>query len=471
MSTLRSRPGEAAESKNGPTSNVVRKSTAEVTSRSTGFDEATATVAKGPRQDRPLGVVLRVEGADAKPRTLRWSEGKCTIGSAPGSSIVVSEKTVSRAHLELELVPEGVAVRDVGSRNGTYYMGQRVQSMVLGVGARLVVGQNATLTIEPDADAIGTLPPYETGEYRGLVGDSPSMRKLFGVLRRLEGSLVTMLLEGESGVGKERVARALHDGSRVATGPFVAVNCGGIARELVASELFGHKRGAFTGAIEARRGAFEAANGGTLFLDELGELPIEVQPMLLRALETGEIRSVGDDQPRNVKVRLVAATNRDLEQRVREGQFREDLFYRLAVVRLRVPPLRERPEDIEPLALRFAAAEGLSSLPKPVIDSLRTQPFPGNARELRNAIQAFVALGSLPDAKPKNQDARRAVLAAAVDISRPFLEQRDELMDEFTSLYLDALLAHTNGNQTAAAQIAGLDRTYLGRLMAKLGKR
>ncbi len=473
MTTLRSRLGDA-EPKSAPSSKVVRRAggdSGEPVGAGGGFEDATATIVHGRAADRPLGVVLRVEGADATPRRLHWSEGKCTIGSAPGSSIVINERTVSRAHVELELVPEGVAVRDVGSRNGTYYLGQRVQSMVLGVGARLVIGQTATLTIEPDADAIGTLPAYETGEYRGLVGDSPVMRKLFSVLRRLEGSLVTVLLEGESGVGKERVARALHDGSRVATGPFVAVNCGGIARELVASELFGHKRGAFTGAIEARRGAFEAANGGTLFLDELGELPIEVQPMLLRALETGEIRSVGDDQPRNVKVRLVAATNRDLEQRVRDGQFREDLFYRLAVVRLRVPPLRERPEDIEPLALRFAEAEGLTSLPKPVIDALRTQAFPGNARELRNAIQAFVALGALPDQKPRNQDARRAVLAAAVDIARPFLQQRDELMDEFTSLYLDALLAHTKGNQTAAAQIAGLDRTYLGRLMAKLGKR
>jgi DNA-binding NtrC family response regulator len=442
-----------------------------VTRTGSSFDDATATIAGNQPKPRPLGVVLRVDGVHAKPNELRWSEGKRIIGSAPGSDIVISDRTVSRSHVELELVPEGVAVRDLGSRNGTYYLGQRVQSMVLGVGARIVVGQSATLTIEADADAIGTLPPYDAPEYRGLVGDSPAMRKLFSVLRRLEGSLVTVLIDGESGVGKERVARALHEGSRVADGPFVAVDCGAIARDVVASELFGHRRGAFTGAVEGRRGAFEAANGGTLFLDELGELPIEVQPMLLRALETGEIRAVGDDQSRHVKVRLVAATNRDLEQRVREGLFRQDLFYRLAVVRLRVPPLRERPADIEPLARRFAEAEGIGDLPREVLDALRAQPFPGNARELRNAIQAFAALGSLPATRADDREARRAVLAAAVDLERPFLEQRDALVDEFTRLYLDALFAKTGGNQTVAAQIAGLDRTYLGRLVAKLGRR
>ena len=435
------------------------------------FDDSTATVAGSSTHANPLGVVLRIDGAHAKPAKLRFASGKCVIGSGASSDIVLSDRTVSRSHVQLELVPEGVAVRDLGSRNGTFYLGQRVQVMVLGVGARLVIGQSASLTIDADDEAIGALPPYAGADYRGMVGNSSAMRKLFSVLLRLEGSLVTVLLDGESGSGKERVARALHEGSRVSTGPFVAVNCGAIPRELVASELFGHRRGAFTGAVEGRRGAFEAANGGTLFLDELGELPLEVQPVLLRALETGEIRAVGDDEARRVNVRLVAATNRDIDQRVREGLFRDDLYYRLAVVRLRVPPLRERPEDIEPLARSFAAAEGIADLPRPVIDALRSQTFPGNARELRNAIQAYAALGTLPSRRPADLEARRALLAAAVDLKRPFLEQRDELVDEFAGVYLDALLASTNGNQTAAAQIAGLDRTYLGRLLAKLGRR
>jgi DNA-binding NtrC family response regulator len=265
------------------------------------------------------------------------------------------------------------------------------------------------------------------------------------------------------------IARALHARSRVSSGPFVAVNCGGIARELIASELFGHRRGAFTGAFEARRGAFDAANGGTLFLDELGELPPEVQPMLLRALETGEVRAVGDDQAHLVKVRLVAATHRNLDALVGEGQFREDLYYRLAVVRLRVPSLAERPEDIEALAHKFATVEGIAELPRRVIDTLRSRPMPGNVRELRNLVQAFAALGHLPESARLPNDLRRAVLRQAVDLTKPFVEQRDALADDFARVYLEALLAHTGGNQTAAAQVAGLDRTYLGRLMARLG--
>jgi transcriptional regulator with GAF, ATPase, and Fis domain len=203
-------------------------------------------------------------------------------------------------------------------------------------------------------------------------------------------------------------------------------------------------------------------------LDEIGELPLEVQPMLLRALESGEIRAVGEDTPRFVKVRVIAATNRDLEDGVRQGAFREDLFYRLAVVRLRVPPVRERRDDVDVLAQRFAASEGLGELPKQVRDALRARELPGNVRELRNLVQAYGALGVLPPERGGGRDVRQVALRHSVDLSRPFLEQRDELLEEFTRTYLEALLAHTGGNQTAAAQIAGLDRTYLGRLLGKL---
>jgi DNA-binding NtrC family response regulator len=416
-------------------------------------------------------VVVRVLGAQSKPPSIQLHDGTCVVGSAPGSDLTITDRAVSRRHVELRLVPEGVSVRDLGSRNGTFYLGQRVESMTLGVGGRVVLGANATLVIEADEKSLSEGPTYQLDEYRGAVGVSPAMRRLFGVLQRLEGSLVTVLAEGESGVGKEVIARALHAGSRVAEGPFVAVNCGAIPRDLIASELFGHRRGAFTGAVEARRGAFEVANGGTLFLDEIAELPIEVQPMLLRVLEAGEIRPVGEDQSRSVKVRLVAATNSDLAQRVKQGDFREDLYYRLAVVRLRVPPLCERLEDVEPLALRFARAEGLDGLPKPIIDQLRSRSFPGNARELRNLVQAYAALGTLPEAVGSGRDVRTLALRQSVDLKRPFLEQRDEIVDAFTRHYLEALLAHTNGNQSAAAEVAGLDRTYLGRLLAKVGLR
>jgi DNA-binding NtrC family response regulator len=413
----------------------------------------------------PLGVVIRVVGANASPSNYRLRVGTCTVGSGATADIVIDESTVSRAHVELGLLPEGVSVRDLGSRNGTFYQGQRVEKMVLGFGGHLKLG-GVTIAIDVDAEGLERMPAYEGTSYRGMVGSSIVMRRLFAILHRLEGSLATVLVEGESGVGKELVARALHEGSSVANGPFVALNCGAIPKELVASELFGHRRGAFSGAQEARRGAFESAHGGTLFLDELGELPLDVQPVLLRALELGEIRAVGDDQPRRVKVRVVAATNRALENEVRSGRFRQDLFYRLAVVRLAVPALRERPDDIEPLARSFAMGAGLAELPAEVVAELRSRPWPGNVRELQNAIQAYAALGMLPGGVT-NLSSLEQALAEMVDPASPYGPQKDALIDRFTRVYLAALMSRTNGNQSVASRIAGLNRSYLGRLLVK----
>jgi DNA-binding NtrC family response regulator len=284
---------------------------------------------------------------------------------------------------------------------------------------------------------------------------------------------VPCLVLGESGVGKELVVRAIHEGSSIAGGPFVPLNCGAVAKDLVASVLFGHKRGAFTGAFEARRGAFAAAHEGTLFLDEIGELPLEVQPALLRALETGEITPVGEDAPRRVRVRVVAATHRDLGRLVEEGSFRQDLFYRLAVVTLAVPPLRERRADIPALARLFARQEGVPDLDDDVIEELSQRPFPGNVRELRNAVLAYVALGTLGSPGPSSQAPRDAEAMASLTprLDVPYLAQRDALVEAFTRTYVAALLERTRGNQTEAARIAGLDRTYFGRLLAKLGER
>lgn len=412
--------------------------------------------------------MVRVLDASAKPKTYRLKLGTCVIGSGPTCDVVVSERTVSRVHAELGLVPEGVTVVDRGSRNGTFYQGQRIEKMVLGLGGRIQVGA-ATIAIDADSEALSEGPTYDRSTYRGMVGVSRSMHGLFAMLARLEGSLATVLVQGESGVGKELVARALHEGSSISDGPFVAVNCGAIPREVIASELFGHKKGAFTGAVDARRGAFESADGGTLFLDEVGELPLDMQPMLLRALELGEIRAVGDDQPRQVKVRLVAATNRDLEAEARAGGFRQDLFYRLAVVRLLVPPLRERVEDIEPMAMHFARAAGLPELPASVAHELRARAWPGNVRELQNAIQSYAALGVLPGAPGAHVDHLERGLADLVDPTRPYAEQKEALTERFTVIYLKSLMVHAGGNQSEAARLSGLNRGYLGRLLTRHG--
>jgi len=417
---------------------------------------------------RPIGAVVRVEGATAAPDRLRLGVGTCSVGSAPGNDLVIDDKAVSRNHLELGLVAEGVSVRDLGSSNGTYYYGQRVEKMVLALGGRLQLG-SATLAIDADTEDLAGTAALERGEYRGIVGVSPAMRRLFAVLMRLEGSLATMLVEGESGVGKERVVHALHEGSQVAGGPLVVVNCGAFPRELIASELFGHRRGAFSGAFDARSGAFESADGGTLLLDEVGELPLELQPMLLRAIELGEVRALGADQTSHVKVRVIAATNRDLEADVRCGAFRQDLFYRLAVVRLQVPPLRERPEDVEPLAEHFARGAGLPGLPPAIIADLRTRTWAGNARELRNAILSYAALGALPDRPVAPPTELEQLVAQLIDPTRPFAEQKEALTDAFARAYLRELLLRTGGNQSEAARIAGLNRSYLGRMLSKHG--
>jgi transcriptional regulator with GAF, ATPase, and Fis domain len=430
--------------------------------------KATATYYRGAPTASPLGAIVRVLGKKATPSTFRLTSGTCVVGSAPPCDIIIDEPTVSRMHAELNLVPAGVEVRDLGSRNGTFYLGQRVEKMTLALGGRLDIGA-ATIVVDADTGALEERVSFEGDSYRGIVGTSKATRRLFGLLSRLEGSLVTVLIDGESGVGKEVVARALHEGSQRSEGPLIIVNCGAIPRDLVASELFGHKKGAFTGAVDNRRGAFEAADGGTLFLDEIGELPLDVQPVLLRALESGEVRPVGGDHAHRVSVRVVAATNRDLEAEVAAGKFREDLFYRLAVVRLKIPPLRERIEDIEPLAAHFAASVGAGELPSDVLEKLKARTFPGNARELRNAIQAYGALGVLPEPTRQKTNMLDVGLREMIDLDRPYAAQKDALNDRFTKIYLEALLARTGGNQTSAARMAGLDRSYIGRLVAKYG--
>ena len=432
-------------------------------------DETTvATVIEPARAaSGPLAALLRPIGEPAQPPELRLQK-TCRIGAGADNDIVINHRTVSRSHVELSLAPEGVLVRDLESRNGTFYLGHRVTTMVVGLGARIQIGA-VTLAIEPDTESLLAELDYPGVQgYRGILGVSPRMRKLFALLTRLESSLATVLVEGESGAGKEGVAQAIHDGSPVASGPLITLNCGAIPKELVASELFGHRRGAFTGAVDARRGAFDAANGGTLFLDEVGELPLDVQPTLLRAIELGEIRPLGADQTHQTKVRLVAATHRDLQADVATGRFREDLFYRLAVVRVQVPPLRAHPEDIAILANHFARAAGIPLLPPAILAELQARTWPGNARELRNAVHSYGAIGELPlTTNAPSSDA--ILLGEAIDATIPYPELKERVVEQFTRAYIKELLRYTNGNQAAAARIGKLDRTTLGRLMSKHG--
>jgi DNA-binding NtrC family response regulator len=440
-----------------------------VRGRSPSGHAADETRALARSSSLPMGAIVRVVDAPALPKSFALRSGRCVVGAGTAADVVVQNDTVSRSHAELELTPEGVVIRDLGSRNGVFYLGQRVGNMVLAFGSRVRLG---TVTLAIDADLESLNKPGSDDDasmvYRNLQGASVSMRHLFVVLRRLEGSLVNVLIEGESGCGKELITRAIHEGSAIAHRPLVVINCGAIASELALSELFGHKRGAFTGAHADRAGAFDAADDGTLFLDEVGELPPDAQPGLLRALESGEVRAVGATESRKVKVRVIAATNRDLEEEVRAGRFRADLYYRLAVVRLTVPPLRERPDDIPLLARHFAANAGLPSLPDDVVASLTSQSWPGNARQLRNAIDAYIAIGALPRTVASEIDLVAAI-RRFVDVGKPYAEVKEEFLYHFTKTYLSMLMERTSANQSEAARISGLDRTYLGRMLVKHG--
>jgi transcriptional regulator with GAF, ATPase, and Fis domain len=301
---------------------------------------------------------------------------------------VIDDPTVSRVHAELQFRDDGIWVRDLASRNGTYVQGVRVEGAQLTEGAKLRLGA-AVVTV-----ALGTQPATEAfprDRFERLLGRSHAMKKLFARLDRAARTDATVLVLGETGTGKELVAESIHRASARRDRPFVVVDCGALHASLLESELFGHVRGAFTGASSDRLGAFEAAQGGTLFLDEIGEVPLELQPKLLRALEARTVRRLGETRVRTVDVRIVAATHRDLARSVAEGSFREDLYFRLAVLTVRVPPLRERLDDLPLLMESFEAGPDLLS--REHLAELRTRRFPGNVRELRNYVERATAFG------------------------------------------------------------------------------
>ena len=398
------------------------------------------------------------------------------IGTSPGNKLRLTDPTVSRIHCELSPIPGGVRVTDEGSTNGTWVDGHRVRDVDVGSGATVRIGAT-TLRVQVGDDTL-EIPLSNRDSFGGVVGSSVAMRRVYAVMERAAPSTATVLLQGETGTGKELVARAIHDGSRRAQGPFVAIDCGAIAPTIIESELFGHVRGAFSGAVGDRKGLFEEAHGGTLFLDEIGELPIALQAKLLRVLETLEVRRVGSNATRKVDVRVVAATNRPLAPAVNEGAFREELYYRLAVVEIVLPPLRARREDIPKLAAHFSTqfAGAPTMLSPDFVSSLMTRSWPGNVRELRNYIERQVTLGG-PDVSPASSSRKAPArvlpsgIEAFVPVDLPMKQARDAWLAEFDGAYARALLKRTSGNVTRAAEIANVSRRFLQRLMLKLGMR
>jgi transcriptional regulator with GAF, ATPase, and Fis domain len=414
-------------------------------------------------------------------------EGDCfRIGKNPDGDLVLVDATVSREHCEIVRDDKGYLLRDLGSTNGTLLDGAEIREGYLRAGAVISVGR-VELKVRPYEERIEVL-PSERSAFGGMVGKDPAMREVFGLLERLAHSDATLLVGGETGTGKDLLARAVHAASPRARGPFIVVDCGAVVPSLIESELFGHDKGAFTGATDTRKGAFELAHKGTLFLDEIGELPMGMQPKLLRALETRRIRRVGGQVELPVDIRVIAASHRDLALEVSKEKFRQDLFFRLAVVPLRLPALRERRDDIALLAhalLAKISAETFPGqpelqLPEPALSALRAHDWPGNVRELRNVIERAALLAQAAGQRelrnlglPTGAHAPSESLPAAdgFDPSLTYGQTRERFEADFERRYVTWLLAQHDGNVSSAARQAGMDRKHLHNLAKKHGLR
>jgi transcriptional regulator with AAA-type ATPase domain len=396
------------------------------------------------------------------------------LGSHPGNEIVLDDSSVSPFHCCLTRTAEGLRVTDSGSRGGTRVNGVSVRDADLPLPeCRLTLGDAVVRVRDLGAARVEGVPP---GIGLGaLVGASVPMRLLFEAIKRVARSDVDVLIEGESGTGKELCAGEIVRLGARAEGPFVVLDCASVSPQLVESELFGHARGSFTGAARDRAGAFEEADGGTLFLDEIGELPLDMQPKLLRALASREIRRVGENRARRIDVRVLAATHRRLDREVNAGRFRGDLYYRLCALTVRVPPLRERIGDLPLLVRSFLEGRGALDkaylFPPAVLDEMDAREWPGNVRELRNDVERRLVLEGYDDAPPSRSAEPPAPGPPAVIIDRPFKEAKDELIAAFERAYLTELNRRAGGNVTHASQHAGIDRMHVHRLYQRYGIR
>jgi DNA-binding NtrC family response regulator len=437
-------------------------------------DLPTVTLTAGhPTLDFPKVRLKVLKGPD-KGAQVTLEQDEILIGSAEGAHLRLTDPTVSRNHCVIRLTAKGPLLRDLGSTNGTRIEGVAVREGYVPPGATLELG-HTRVRFEALDESV-KIPLAQSERFGRLWGRSTAMRRLFALAGQVAASDVTVLIEGETGTGKDALCEAIHQSSPRAAGPLVVVDCGAVPPNLFESELFGHERGAFTGADRSRAGAFEEADGGTLFLDEIGELPLLLQPKLLRVLEAREVRRIGAAQARKVNVRVIAATNRDLREEVNRAAFRQDLYFRLEVMRLRVPPLRERPEDIPVLVEHFRRlacpkdkddAPGVS---EEALKSFVAHPWPGNVRELRNAVERLVVLQELPGMASAPPDSA-ASEQLPVDVRVPFKDAKNALTESFERRYLAAMLEATGGNISEAARRADIDRVYLLKLMGRYGMR
>jgi DNA-binding NtrC family response regulator len=424
------------------------------------------TVVDGP--DR--GMALDLDGTQPLP---------LYVGQGSSCQLRLSDRQVSRRHASLDLVERRLRITDVGSRNGTLVNGVAVVDAFLRGGETVVVGAT---TIRVDLTAPATTVPVSPATAFGrVVGASTAMKRLYPTCERLAATDVPALIEGETGTGKEVLAESIHQTSARADGPFIVFDCAAVAPNLVESDLFGHERGAFTGAVGARKGVFEQAHGGTLLIDEIGDLDRALQPKLLRALERSEFRRVGGERVVRFDVRVLSATRRDLDREVQAGRFRDDLYHRLAIARVELPALRQRRGDVPLLARYFCRELGAPerALPEDLLLRWEDYAWPGNVRELRNAVARWLAMGEegsraravssprLPTPGDSGDGAEGDLVARVIAERMPYVHARARVLEDFEQRYVAAVLDAHGGNVAHAAAASGIARRHFQRVKAR----
>jgi DNA-binding NtrC family response regulator len=396
--------------------------------------------------------------------------GPFLIGQSSACQIRLMDRGVSRRHAAFEFADPGLRFTDLGSTNGSYIGGVRVLDARLFGGETIRVG-DTTLRLQPAVRSDTTSLSART-HFGRVHGFSVAMRRLYPTFEKLASARIPVLIEGETGTGKEVLAEALHEEGPLAKLPFVVFDCTAVPPNLVESELFGHEKGAFTGAVAKRRGVFELAHGGTLLIDEIGDLEASLQPKLLRVLERSEVRRVGGDHPIPVDVRILAATRRNLDREVQEGRFRDDLFHRLVVGRVELPPLRERRGDVEPLARYFWQQAGGEPRDFPADELGRWQdaPWPGNIRELRNAVARRLAMGAAVLSSQHEDDEELLSLDEVLTRDLPLAEVRRIVNERLERAYVDRMLDKHDGVVTRAAEASGIARRHFQRIRARARK-
>ena len=403
---------------------------------------------------------LRVMTGPDAPHSIESAASEVTIGSGPDQNLQLTDQYVSRHHCVIRVSDDGLICEDLDSTNGTLVAGHRVTSAVIAPGDTIVVGETV-LAVDLPGDTL--CEPLSCRDHFGRVlGRSAVMRRLFALLERVATSDATILIEGETGTGKSALAEAIHDTGHRAGKPFVVVDCGALPHHLLESELFGHERGAFTGAVDTRVGLFESASGGTILLDEIGELPIDLQPKLLRAIERRTIRRVGSNREVPIDVRIIAATHRDLRRAINQKTFRSDLWYRINTVRVALPALRERRDDIPMLVAAFYAelvGDPSAVPPHDLVWKMMSGTWDGNIRELRSAIErSLIGVPSIGD---------DVAAEAAQGIS--FKAAKNLAAADWEKRYLSELLPAHDGNVSRAARAAKMNRSHLSELVHRHG--